>query len=100
LFQQQRSRIAELCARNRLPSMTGDRMYAEVGCLMSYGSSSADDYYRAASYVHRIFKGAKPGDLPVEEPTKFELVINSKTAKTLGLAIPQSLLTIAHKVIE
>ena len=100
LFQQQRSQIAELSAKHRLPSMTADRMYAEAGCLMSYGNSLIDDFRRAATYVDKVLKGAKPADLPVEQPTKFELVINGKTAKALGLKIPQSLLVMADKVIE
>ncbi len=100
LFQQQSSRIAELSAKHRLPSMTADRIYVEAGCLMSYGSNRADDWRRAATYVDKIFKGAKPADLPVEQPTIFELVINGKTAKALGLKIPQSLLIMADKVIE
>ena len=99
-FQQQRSRIAELCAKHRLPCMTADRVYVEAGCLMSYGNSLADDFRRAATYVDKILKGAKPADLPVEQPTRFELVINGKTAKTLGLKIPNSLLVTADKVIE
>jgi putative ABC transport system substrate-binding protein len=100
LFQQQSSRIAELSAKYRLPSMTADRIYTEAGCLMSYGSNRADDWRRAATYVDKIFKGAKPADLPVEQPTIFELVINGKTAKALGLTIPQSLLIMADKVID
>jgi putative ABC transport system substrate-binding protein len=100
LFQQQRSRIAELSAKHRLPSMTGDRLYAEAGCLMSYGSNLTDGRRRAATYVDKIFKGAKPGELPVEQPTKFELVINRKTAKALGLTIPQSLLLRVDSVNE
>jgi putative ABC transport system substrate-binding protein len=100
VFQEQRSQIAELSAKHRLPCMTADRIYAEAGCLMSYGNSLADDFRRAATYVNKILKGAKPSDLPVEQPTKFELVINRKTAKALGLTIPQSLLVSADKVIE
>jgi putative ABC transport system substrate-binding protein len=100
LFQQQRDQIAELSAKHRLPSIAGDRMYAEAGLLMSYGSSVVGRYRRVATYVDKILKGAKPADLPVEEPTKFELVINARTARALGLTIPQSLLISADKVIE
>jgi putative tryptophan/tyrosine transport system substrate-binding protein len=99
-FFQQRIQIAELAAKHRLPCITGDRMYVEAGCLMSYGASLADDFHRLATYVDKIFKGAKPSDLPVEQPTKFELIINGKTAKTLGLTIPPELLAQADKVIE
>ncbi|MBI3371486.1 MAG: ABC transporter substrate-binding protein [Betaproteobacteria bacterium] len=100
LFQQQRNQIAELAAKLRLPSMAADRIYAEAGCLMSYGSSLTDNLHRAATYVDKILKGAKPADLPVEQPTRFELVINRKTAKALGLTIPQSLLISVDRVIE
>ena len=100
LFEQQRSQIAELTLKHRLPAITADRMYAEAGCLMSYGASLADMFRRSATYVDRIFKGAKPADLPVEQPTKFELVINGKTAKALGLTISQSLRISADQVIE
>jgi len=100
LFQQQNAQIAELIAKHRLPAVAQDRIYADAGVLMSYGPSLAEQSLRAATYVEKIFKGAKPADLPVEQPTKFELVINGKTAKTLGLAIPQSLLVSADKVIE
>jgi putative ABC transport system substrate-binding protein len=100
LFQQQSGRIAALSAKYRLPCMAADRSYAEAGCLMSYGSSLTDEFRRGATYVDKIFKGAKPSDLPVEEPTKYELIINAKTAKALGLKIPQSLLVSADEVIQ
>ena len=99
-FNQQVRQIAELAAKNRLPTICGIREYVEAGGLMSYGHNQADNYRRAATYVDKIFKGAKPSDLPVEQPTKFELFINRKTAKALGLTIPQSLLISADKVIE
>ena len=92
--------VAELAAKLRLPAIAGLREYAEAGGLMSYGPSYFEIYRRAAYYVDRIFKGAKPADLPVEEPTRFELFINGKTAKALGLKIPHSLLITAEKVIE
>ena len=92
--------IAELAAKHRLPTMLGVREYVEAGGLMSYGTNNFEQYRRAATYVDKIFKGAKPADLPVEQPTKFELFINGKTAKALGLKIPQSLLISADKVIE
>ncbi len=97
---QQRRQIAELAVKNRLPSITGIKEYPETGGLMSYGQNLADQYRRAAVYVDKILKGAKPGDLPVEQPTRLALVINRKTAKALGLTIPQSLLIMADKVIE
>jgi len=93
-------RIAELAAQHRLPTMFWTREHAESGGLMSYGQNFVEHYYRAATYVHKILKGAKPGDLPVEQPTKIELVINLKTAKTIGLTIPKELLLRADKVIE
>ena len=100
LFQQQREQIAQLSAKYRLPAMTADRVYTEVGCLLSYGVSIRDTYHRAATYVDKILKGAKPADLPVELPTKFEFIINRKTAKALGLTIPKELLLQANRVIE
>ena len=93
-------RIAELAARNRLPTMYAFRFYVEAGGLMSYGPDLMENFHRAAIFVDKILKGAKPADLPVEQPTKFELVINLKTAKALGLTIPQSLLVRADEVIQ
>jgi putative ABC transport system substrate-binding protein len=100
LYHQHRSRIATLAILHRLPTITADRDFAAAGCLLSYGSSLPDSFRRAAIYVDRILKGAKPGDLPVEEPVKFDLVINRATAKKLGLAIPQALLISAEEVLE
>ena len=99
-FSSQARRIAELAAQQRLPTMFWTRGLVESGGLMSYGQNSAEHYYRAATYIDKILKGAKPGELPVEQPTKIELVINLKTAKAIGLAIPQELLLRADKVIE
>jgi ABC-type uncharacterized transport system substrate-binding protein len=100
LFNQQFRQIAELTAKHRLPAIGGAREFVEIGGLMGYGSNLVEIFRRAATYVDKILKGAKPGDLPVEQPTKFELVINGKTAKALGLKIPNSLLVTADKVIE
>jgi putative tryptophan/tyrosine transport system substrate-binding protein len=96
----QRSQILELAAGRRLPAMYPYRAFAEAGGLISYAPNDRDVFRRAASYVDRILKGAHPGDLPVEQPTKFELVINLKTAKALGLTIPPTLLATADTVIE
>jgi putative tryptophan/tyrosine transport system substrate-binding protein len=93
-------RIVGFALKSRLPSVYGYRGAVEAGGLMYYGADLADSYRRAATYVDRILKGAKPADLPVEQPTKFELVINLKTAKQIGLTIPQSLLYRADKVIR
>ncbi len=100
MFFLHRARLAELAARSRLPSMGGIREYTEAGGLMAYAANLSEAYRSAAVYVDKILKGAKPGDLPVEQPTKFELVINLKTAKALGLTIPRSLLLRADEIIQ
>jgi putative ABC transport system substrate-binding protein len=100
LFYQHRIRLASLAAKSRFPAMWGHREHVEAGGLMSYGTDLDDLARRAATYVDKILKGAKPADLPVEQPTKFELVINMKTAKALGLTIPQTLLLRADELIE
>jgi putative ABC transport system substrate-binding protein len=94
-----KKRIADFALKNRLPSM-GNREFVEAGGLMSYGADEADSYRRVAYYVDRILKGAKPADLPVEQPTKFELVINLKTAKQIGLTIPPEVLARASRLIK
>ena len=92
--------IADFALKNRLPSIHDERLFVEAGGLMSYAPSFTDSFRRAATYVDKILKGAKPADLPVEQPTKFELVINVKTAKSLGLTIPPSLLLRADQLLE
>jgi len=95
-----RMRIVDLAAKSRLPTMYDVREFVEAGGLMAYGPSLPDLFRRAAAYVDKILKGAKPGTLPVEQPMKFELIINLKTAKALGLTIPQSVLFLADQVIQ
>jgi putative ABC transport system substrate-binding protein len=99
-LQQQKNQIVELAAKHRLPSIAAYGEFVEAGGLMSYGANLGGVYLRAATYVDKILKGAKPGDLPVEQPTIFEMVLNMKTAKALGLNIPNSILVQATKVIE
>ena len=96
----QREKIIDLAAKNRLPALYFTAEWVEAGGFLAYGASFTDLFRRAASYVDKILKGANPADLPVEQPTKFELVINLKTAKALGLTIPPSLLLRADQVIE
>jgi ABC-type uncharacterized transport system substrate-binding protein len=93
-------RIAGFALKSRLPSMYGNREYIEAGGLMSYGAAEADSYRRVAYYVDRILKGTKPADLPVEQPTKFEFIVNLKTAKQIGLTIPPNVMARADKVIK
>ena len=95
-----RSRIVDFAAIRRMPAMYSDRVFVEVGGLMSYGPNAADLFRRAAIYVDKIFKGTKPADLPVEQPMKFELVVNLKTAKQIGLTIPPNVRARADKVIR
>jgi putative tryptophan/tyrosine transport system substrate-binding protein len=100
MFYVHRARIAELELKDRLPTMSGENLFASAGGLMNYGANIDDSWRRSAVYVDKILKGAKPADLPVEQVTKFELVINLKTAKALGLTIPPALLQRADQVIE
>jgi len=100
LFLARRTQIAALAAKSRLPTVYGYRKMAEAGGLMAYGASTRHIFRRAATYVDKILKGAKPADLPVEQPTRFELVVNLKTAKALGLTFPPSILVRADQVIQ
>ena len=99
-FLQQHQQIAELAIRYRLPCISGFRQFAEAGIMMSYGQDVADFWRRSATYVDKILKGAKPGDLPIEQPTKFQLLINLKTAKALGLTVSKELRFRADELIE
>jgi len=100
LLQRHLGQIIDFVARYRLPAMYQSREDVEAGGLMSYGASQSELFKRSAWYVHRILQGAKPAELPIEQPTKFELTINLKTAKALGLTIPPAILARADKVIE
>ena len=100
IFGNQRKQIADLAAKSRMPSVSAIWDYAEAGGLMVYGANLFDLERRAAIFVDRILRGAKPADLPVEQPTKFDLIINLKTAKAIGLTIPPSLLLRADQIIE
>ena len=100
VFGRDRMQIVALANKRRLPAMFFERGFAEAGGLMSYGPSIVDMFRRAASYVDRILKGANPGDLPVEQPTKFDLVSNLKTAESLGITFPPTLRSLADEVIR
>jgi putative ABC transport system substrate-binding protein len=100
MFFSQRARIVDLAAKHQLPAVYGEREFADAGGLMAYAANLPASFRRAASYVDKILKGANPAELPMEQPTKFDLVVNLKTARALGLTIPQSILTQATQVIE
>src|SRR5262245_23987166 len=99
-FLVQMLRITQQATKTRVPALYGQRRYVDVGGLASYGPSADESFRRAATYVDKILKGAKPGELPVEQPTKFEFVINKKTARSLGLTIPPSLVSGADEVVQ
>jgi putative ABC transport system substrate-binding protein len=100
MFFVERERLVDLAARNRLPAVYAEGEFVDAGGLMSYGADTADLVRRAAAYVDKILKGANPADLPVQQPNKFELIVNLKTAKALGLTIPQSVTLRAGRLIE
>jgi putative ABC transport system substrate-binding protein len=100
LFNIQRKQIADLARKHRLPAVSSNAVYADAGLLMTYGPSFPESYRRAATYVDKILKGAKPAEIPVERPTKFEFVINLNTANKIGLTVPQSVLFRADRVIQ
>ena len=100
MFWNERARIVALAAQHRLPAIYEDREYAVDGGLLTYGRDVTEQFRLAAGYVDKILKGAKPSDLPIQQPTRFQLVVNRKTAKALGLTIPPSILDLADEVIE
>ena len=100
MFFSQRTRVVDLAAKHQLPAVYGEREFADAGGLMAYATNLPATFRRAASYVDKILKGARPGDLSIEEPTRIDLVINLKAAKALGLTVPQSLLLRADEVIQ
>jgi len=100
LIEPLRGQIADLATKHRLPAMCSWKFYVDAGCRMSYGQSLPDMFRRVADYVDKILKGAKPADLPVEQPTKFELIINLKAAKAIGLTIPPTILFQANEVLQ
>jgi putative ABC transport system substrate-binding protein len=95
-----RTRIAELATKHRIPALYGHSQYTEAGGLMSYGSSYSDAFVRAPAYVDRILKGEQPANLPVQQPTKFELILNLKAANAIGISFPHDIVALADRVIE